>query len=389
MTNALATALGRALAQTRAGDPVAATRIIQAALVRPGSPAASGPDLRQQGVPHPALISAAVLKPSAGQPSPLPHRWSLGAAVESLRRGLPDGTRPMVLRGRAPAAPPIPAGARFETRRFSCPAGAREYRLYVPATLPEGPQGLLLMLHGCTQDADDFASGTQMNTIAEQHGLIVAYPNQMTVHNALACWNWFRPADQARGSGEPAILAGLATALRQEFKLSPERVFTAGLSAGGAMAAILGASYPEVFSAVGIHSGLPHGCAHDVASAFAAMRGDAGAGPADGARSVRTIVFHGSADATVHSSNADKIVRAAQAGSAQGSSRTTGRSPGGTAYARTVAVTHDGSVLTELWLLEGAGHAWSGGSSAGTYTDPNGPDASAEMVRFFCQIGQD
>jgi poly(hydroxyalkanoate) depolymerase family esterase len=224
------------------------------------------------------------------------------------------------------------------------------------------------MLHGCTQDADDFARGTGMNAVAERHGLIVAYPEQGRAENPQACWNWFRPSDQVSGRGEPEVLAGLARALTAEFGTDPARVFAAGLSAGGAMAAILGVTHPEVFRAVGVHSGLPHGAAKDVLSAFAAMRGEAGAGTVP---TVPVIVFHGSADATVAPVNGARLFRAA------GDTIEARGTTGGRSWTR------QQSVSAEHWLIDGAGHAWSGGSTEGSYADAAGPDASAEMVRFF------
>lgn len=402
MDHDFAAAMGRALEQTRAANPAEATRIIQAALA--GRPEAAGSGTAV--VPRPSLEGAlrpydaeapgrrqpsAVPGETAGaEPSVQPRRRSLRDVVEALgrRRGGPPMPMPMTMPGqRQSTPPPVADGAVYVTRTFSGASGARDYRLYVPAALPDGPQGLVLMLHGCTQDADDFAGGTRMNALAERHRLIVAYPNQTRLHNGQGCWNWFRPADQGRG-GEAAILAGLAVALREEFDLAQDRVFAAGLSAGGAMAAILGASYPDVFSAVGIHSGLPHGSAQDLVSAFAAMRGEGGGGTSrstGGGRTggVRTIVFHGTADGTVHPSNADQIMRSATAGVAAETSLTAGRSAGGRPFNRHVATGRDGVAAAELWLIEGAGHAWSGGASTGSYTDPSGPDASGEMVRFF------
>lgn len=397
MKSPLATALGRALEQTRASNPAEATRIIQAALAGRHIPAADETD---QGEGPPAHSGSADLltigdhrarQPAAEPPRPAegprPPRRSLRDVVDALSR-----TRrrlaPEDLTGRR-GSPAIPAGATYETRTFTSAAGGRDYRLYVPSALPDGPQGLVLMLHGCTQDADDFACGTQMNELAERHGLIVAYPIQTRGDNVQACWNWFRPSDQAAGRGEPGILAGLAVALREEFGVCRTRVFAAGLSAGGAMAAILGASHPEVFSAIGVHSGLPHGSAHDVVSAFAAMRGEGGVSAPAGAGRVRTIVFHGSADATVHPSNADSILRAATARSAVETARIAGRSSRGRSFERTIATGPGGAVVAELWVVEGAGHAWSGGAVSGSYTDPTGPDASAEMVRFFLTPAQD
>jgi poly(hydroxyalkanoate) depolymerase family esterase len=239
------------------------------------------------------------------------------------------------------------------------------------------------MLHGCTQDADDFACGIRMNDLAETHGLIVAYPEQCRGQNAHACWNWFRPGDQGRTGGEPEILATLARSLAEEFAVDRTRVFVAGLSAGGAMATILGATHPEVFRAVGVHSGLPHGAAHDVVSAFAAMRGE-GAARSNGRPPVPTIVFHGTADLTVHPSNAERILDAASLDRVDRSDLVSG----GRRCSRAVSTGADGAPVSELWLIEGAGHAWSGGAPQGSHTDPRGPDASAEMIRFFLSVSE-
>jgi poly(hydroxyalkanoate) depolymerase family esterase len=224
-----------------------------------------------------------------------------------------------------------------------------------------------------------------MNALAERHRLVVAYPAQTAAHNPSACWNWFRPEDQARGAGEPAIIAGLAEALAAEFGVGPERTFVAGLSAGGAMAAVIAETYPERFAAVGVHSGLARGAARDVASAFAAMRRAPSAAAAETPRDhPRLIVLHGDADATVHSSNAAQVLARAAGGGALTERARVDRTDGRSAQ-RTLVRGADGAVQAELWLIEGAGHAWSGGSPTGTYTDPSGPDASAEMVRFFLQ----
>jgi poly(hydroxyalkanoate) depolymerase family esterase len=279
------------------------------------------------------------------------------------------------------AAVPVPQGARFETRSHACAAGARDYRLYVPASLAGAPRGLVLMLHGCTQDPDDFALGTGMNAQAERHGLIVAYPAQTRGHNASACWNWFDPAHQGREAGEPAILAGIAAALAAEFDVPREAVFAAGLSAGGAMAAVLAATHADLFSAVGIHSGLPYGAARDVASAFAAMR-SGGAAKAAAGPSARLMVLHGTEDATVAPANAEAIAEAARRSLPPAKPRLR-RCRAGGRDCTVRRVLRDGRPAVELWMIEGAGHAWSGGDPAGSYADAAGPDASAEMVRFF------
>lgn len=385
MNTNFAAAIGRAVDQTRAANPTEATRIIQAALAGlddVGHSGTTGRRLQGQGRGS-DIDDAEVLEDLPGltvaaRRHSVPGRRGLGSVVDALRRGR-RGLRWVDLpSGRPAAAPKVADGARYERRRFTCAAGARDYRLYVPQSLGREAQGLVLMLHGCTQNADDFACGTRMNELAERHRLIVAYADQCRGQNAHACWNWFRPGDQRRVGGEPEILAGLARSLAEEFAVARSRVFVAGLSAGGAMAAILGVTHPEVFRAVAVHSGLPHGAAHDVVSAFAAMRGE---GPASGdtVLAVPTIVFHGTADATVHPSNAKGIV----SGGSRERVHQQAASAGGRRYSRVITAGADGAVGSELWLIEGAGHAWSGGAPEGSYTDPRGPDASSEMIRFF------
>ena len=313
--------------------------------------------------------------------------------VRRLREGrltLRNAPLPGVAQPRTPALP-IPEGAQFRTHTFTCAAGTRSYRLYVPATRGEGLRGLIVMLHGCTQTPEDFAAGTAMNAQAETHRLLVAYPAQTGADNAMSCWNWFRPGDQKRAAGEPAIIAGLTESIVAEFGIPRDSVFIAGLSAGGAMAAVMGATYPELYAAVGVHSGLAHGAADDVVSAFAAMRGEtdfalrpARRPPADSSATPRIIVFHGTADTTVHPANAERIVAAARCAAPTGASRSErGASGEGRSYLRTVTARPDGTPGIECWMIEGGGHAWSGGHPSGSYTDPDGPDASAEMVRFF------
>ena len=269
-------------------------------------------------------------------------------------------------------------------------AGAgRRYRLYVPGALtavdaPEAP--LVVMLHGCTQGPEDFAAGTRMNALADAHGFLVAWPEQPARDNGSRCWNWFRPGDQQRGRGEPAQLVAIVEDIAAMHRIDRSRIYVAGLSAGAAMAVILGQAYPDVFAAVGAHSGLPHGAASDVASAFAAMQGRGRDAAGGGAGAVPTIVFQGDADRTVHMDNAGAIVDAAIAAhgaAAQPSATHAGSVPGGRRYATAVASDAAGRPLVAHWTVHGAGHAWSGGDAAGSYTDPDGPDASAAMVAFF------
>ncbi len=278
----------------------------------------------------------------------------------------------------------MPEGARILTSSYSCAAGERSYKLYIPSNNSGKKRALLVMLHGCTQNPDDFAAGTRMNAVAEANGILIAYPGQSKSANPSACWNWFDPKDQRRGAGEPSIIAGLTHQILAAHDVDPARVFIAGLSAGGAMAVIMGATYPELYAAIGVHSGLPYRSASDVVSAFAAMRGDSRiilpAAP------VRTIVFHGDADRTVHASNGMHIAGEEHRENAAAAEGAQSAAPGGRSYTRTITRDRDGIPTVEHWLIHGGGHAWSGGSPAGSYTDPAGPDASSEMVRFF--LGQ-
>jgi poly(hydroxyalkanoate) depolymerase family esterase len=282
-----------------------------------------------------------------------------------------------------PTPPPMPEGARFLSETFAGPAGSRAYKLYIPASLPSGPVPLVVMLHGCTQSPDDFAAGTRMNTLAEAEPCLVAYPAQTAAANAQRCWNWFNPEDQQRDRGEPAIIAGLTRQILRDHAVDPRRVYVAGLSAGGAQAAIMGAAYPELFAAVGVHSGLACGAARDVPTAFAAMRGGAAGAAQAGRRVVPTIVFHADRDATVNPVNGDQVITQARSAAQLRAEVSRGQVRDGRAFTRTRHSDAAGRVLLEQWLVHGGGHAWSGGDPAGSYTDPLGPDASREMRRFF------
>jgi poly(hydroxyalkanoate) depolymerase family esterase len=296
---------------------------------------------------------------------------------------------PRALRGVTEPMPrkqvPIPDGAKFEGRVYSDSAGSRTYKLYVPSGYLGQAVPLVVMLHGCKQSPDDFALGTRMNGLAEQQCFLVAYPAQSGSANTSRCWNWFRATDQQRDQGEPSLIAGITREIMGNFEVQGARVYIAGLSAGGAAAAIMGASYPDLFAAVGVHSGLACGAAEDVSSAFAAMR--AGARNLQRRTTVRTIVFHGDKDLTVSSANADQVISQSKTAS----SRTVvsqGRAPGGAAFTRTVYTDEFDRHTMEQWLVHGLGHAWSGGGPEGSYTDARGPDASGEMVRFFLQTSK-
>jgi poly(hydroxyalkanoate) depolymerase family esterase len=287
--------------------------------------------------------------------------------------------------GRGPAHEPLPDGASFTTASYSNAAGTRDYKLYIPSIRTSQRLPLVVMLHGCSQSPDDFAAGTRMNALAEEQGFLVAYPAQHARANAKYCWNWFNPDDQGRDQGEPSLIAGITQQVMRNHPVDRGRVYIAGLSAGGAAAAIMGGAYSDLYAGVGVHSGLPSGAASDLPTAFDAMR--FGAAIKDrSARVVPTIIFHGDNDPVVHPHNGDAV--AAQAlGSATGLRRTTeyGRAPGGHAYSRVIYAEPEGRAICEQWTIVGAGHAWAGGSPSGSHTDPQGPDASKEMLRFFFQ----
>jgi len=283
----------------------------------------------------------------------------------------------------------MPPGARFVEGRFGNRAGGRRYKLYIPSTWRGQPMPLLVMLHGCTQDPDDFAAGTQMNTVAEERQCFVVYPAQSRNANNSRCWNWFSALDQERGQGEPSIIAGITRQVMRRFPVQQEQVFIAGLSAGGAMAVVVGTLYPDLFAAVGVHSGLPFASARDLPSALSAMKRGAASEANSGGLPV--IVFHGDQDTTVHPLNGEEVIaqglRSHPRGSSAQPSTIAGRVPDGYEYTRVKHWLEDGSPLGEHWIIHGAGHAWSGGSAAGSYTDGKGPDASREMMRFFSTVG--
>jgi poly(hydroxyalkanoate) depolymerase family esterase len=280
---------------------------------------------------------------------------------------------------------PAPSSdGRIEAGTYSASAGARAYKLYIPPQAGKAALPLVVMLHGCTQDADDFARGTAMNELAKAQGFYVLYPEQSHKANPQRCWNWFKHSHQARGRGEPALLSGMTRKIIASHRIDTRRVFVAGLSAGGAMAAIVAEAYPELYAAAGVHSGLATGVASDLSSALGAMqRGPQGAH--EGAAGVPTIVFHGDADRTVHPGNGERVISASAAADAAGVEVGQGVASGGRRYTRQVHRDSRGAVLAEHWIVHGAPHAWSGGSATGSHTDPAGPDASAEMLRFFLE----
>ena len=357
------TAIRDALALTRSQRLIEATEKIQSALSGREQPAREIPN---QSIPSKYLGKA--VRP-------------LAQVVQTLQK-LKQSQFALGKTTRWPghAEPELIDGARFFTRSFSCKAGSRSYRLYVPNHKPANQRPLLVMLHGCKQNPSDFAVGTRMNALAEEHGMLVAYPAQAQSSNPSSCWNWFNPGHQQQGIGEPSIIAGITAEIIRTYDIDARRVFVAGLSAGGAMAVVMGVTYPQMYSAVGVHSGLPYRSATDVVSAFAAMRGETPHQTISASTKIRTIVFHGDADETVSHSNAMRIIGDIQCST---NFKEHGTSKGGRKYTRHVLKDQMGVSVVENWVIHGAGHAWSGGSPQGSYTDNKGPDASTEMARFF------
>ncbi len=380
---------------TRAQKLVDATRVIQSALLLGRGPTEplDGQAVEVRTI-EPLTIDITPSAATTETVQPAEANWLIGDVAATLGRArLPSFGLDGLARVKPRKPLEIPDGAQYLSRSYACVAGRRSYKLYVPARHHAvGRRPLVVMLHGGTQDADDFAAGTRMNDLAEEHGFLVAYPNQCKNANASLCWNWFKPEDQMRGAGEPSIIAGITSEIVAEHDVDPRRVFVAGLSAGGAMAGVMAATYPEIYAAVGVHSGLPYRSATDVASAFAAMRGDPGLQQSrrkqrhapDHALRPRTIVFHGDADHIVHPSNAARIIDG-HATSGNSVERVKARSSASRTYTRAVTRDKTGTAVVEHWLIHGSGHAWSGGSPDGTYTDPHGPDASREMLRFFLE----
>lgn len=373
--NPMNATMQQAMRLMRSGDLRAATRALQQRLATP---------VRDPG--HPQHADTAPGARDLGLAMPGNH-WIDGEFVV-VDPGVVDRGEP----GVGPHERQADADGSFRQDHFACSAGALDYKLFVPAGAQRTRAPLLLMLHGCTQSADDFALGTRMNLLAGERGYVVAYPQQSSARNPNRCWNWFRGSDQERGHGEPATLAALTRHLVARHGLDEGRVYVAGLSAGGAMASVLASTHPDVYAAIGVHSGLPIGLASDVPSAFAAMRtgkaGGRGRTAGDARRPVPAIVFHGDGDTTVHPRNGAGVVSQSLGGGAgtdaAGFDVTVERgvAPGGRHYTRTLHV-RDGRVGAEHWVTHGAAHAWSGGDPSGSYTDPAGPDASAHMLRFF------
>mgnify|MGYP003608979416 CR=1 FL=1 len=413
--------LGNATELVRKGQLADATRAIQQAL---------GGAFADPAAATTAPTTGATLRSTAPQPgapqapgTPAASRWRTGFASANVEDAVvidrpgqtPPGAGPTHSEPPASAAPKATTGrpaelpGSFTRVAFSHPGAPQDhYYLYVPPGAKAGtPMPLVLMLHGCTQNPQDFATGTGMNAAAAPANALVLYPAQPGSANPKGCWNWFRPTDQQRGAGEPAVLVAMVREVMARHPVDAGRVYVAGLSAGGAMAAVLGREYPDVFAAVGVHSGLQAGAAHNVMGALSAMKNGAKPGPAAHGGSRQSgapalpprpiIVFHGDADGTVHARNGEQLIDAALA-SAIGGARNvqqeeqTGQSPGGKSYTRTVYCraadsagpsAHGKATVAEHWVLHGGGHAWAGGHAGGSHTDPGGVNATQEMLRFF------
>lgn len=264
-----------------------------------------------------------------------------------------------------------------------------EYSVYVPPRAKARPK-LIVMLHGCGQDPVDFATGTGMNELAKAHNAIVLYPAQSKTANSHGCWNWFKPEHQQRGHGEPAWIAALTRHVARRFRVDGGRIFIAGLSAGGAMAATVASAYPRLYAACGVHSGLAAGSAFDVIGALVTMRDGAGEFALTRGKRLPTIVFHGAMDRTVHPSHAHRVIHAALGGHpllkgirSGAVERAASEVAKADPFTRTVYKDPKGVVLAEHWEMPGLAHAWSGGNPLGSHTEQKGPSASAEMLRFF------
>ncbi len=398
---------------TRVGRLAKATEIIQRTLgiVSASGMSTTGPGSADAPIdaefrvvddsPPSTKTSVSGMSPRSGVPtrSAWPRPATASDVFSSDALHLPGSMRPAT-GGVRPVRPEVVsssarAGGQVVERAYTNTFGTRSYKLYIPSGYTGQAVPLVVMLHGCTQTPVDFAAGTRMNVLAEGETFLVAYPEQAPSANGSKCWNWFQAADQQHGTGEPSLIAGITQQIMRQYHVDASRVYVAGLSSGGAMAAIMAATYPDLYAAVGVHSGLAYGAAHDLPSAFAAMKQGPPQHTRLPTRVIPLIVFHGDHDRTVAPINADHVLeqwlQMADDGadtmhrSARDVTVEPGQAAGGHAYTRFIYHDARGQAIMEKWVVHQAGHAWSGGSPSGSYTDPKGPDASVEMVRFFTE----
>jgi poly(hydroxyalkanoate) depolymerase family esterase len=313
--------------------------------------------------------------------------------------------------GAAPAPPATGAGrgaGRVIEGSFRNAAGERRYKLFLPDGAARGASpALVVVLHGCTQDAADIARGSRMNEGAEGRGWMVLYPEQSAADNPRKCWNWYDAAHQARGAGEPSIIAGLTAQVAEEYGVSPERTWLTGISAGAAMASLVAAAYPERYAAIALHSGLVHSATGSVAGALGVMQKGvpspephaerAHAAMGEHARVIPALVIHGGSDAVVVPINGAQAARqwfltnALAMGqpldTTSGASDHSVREENGYEVRRSTYRARSGVALAHLVMVMWLGHAWSGGSADGTFTDVRGPSATAMILDFFARQG--
>lgn len=368
MNDQMQAAMAEAARLTRAGRLAEATALIQRTLGGMSAPVGRA---TRADAPNEAVVRVVEVPP------PL-----LGATI----RGGDGALRPGVV------SPSSRSGGKFIDAAYSNTAGTRTYKLYIPGSYTGQAVPLVIMLHGCTQDSADFATGTRMNIFAEEKTFIAAYPEQVLSANISKCWNWFQPAHQQRDMGEPSAIAGITRQIMNTYQVDINRVYVAGMSAGGAMAVIMAATYPDLYAAVGVHSGLAYRAAHNVRSGFATMRRGADQFAQQLTTAIPLIAFHGDRDTTVSPVNTDHLLDQwlqamsyKQGRSAHSTKVERGQVTGGRAYTRSIYHDANGHTIVEKWLVHQAGHTWSGGSSDGSFTDPRGPDASKEMLRFFAE----
>lgn len=412
LTEYLRAQMRQATRKLMSGGASEATAAIQKALqTLPGQPNGATPPV-SNAMPNKNATSdigdASVTVPNFV--SDLLNRLGIPAAYGNINTGKKDAEGDLLSPEELESGKAT-ANGQFLTKSFTNHAGTRNYKLYIPSSYHGQAMPLMVMLHGCTQNPDDFASGTRMNIVAEESQCFVVYPTQTQAANTAKCWNWFKALDQQRDQGEPSIIAGITQTVINDYKLDAGKVYIAGLSAGGAMAIIMGTTYPDLYAAVGVHSGLPYAAAHDLPSALAAMRGNVPISDskhkhdADARlQSIPIIVFHGDKDATVSPQNSEQLMAQSvpevifnQRNNKYDASKPIkpvvivqeDQVPNGHRYTRTSHHDARGRSIAEHWMIHGAGHAWAGGNKSGTYTDGKGPDASREMMRFFSTQSHD